>query len=164
MTRVPPRLRSYEPRFAATIVAWARSADELDAWASPTERRPDVFDRWHAEPGVHPFVLAVEDEPVAYGEVWEDHEEDEAELARVIVAPSMRGRGLGRTLITMLAAEARRMGFVDIWVRVVPSNAAALACYGAAGFERTDADEEAAFNAGQPRVYVWMRLPPDPLG
>ncbi|MGZ8566300.1 MAG: GNAT family N-acetyltransferase [Actinomycetota bacterium] len=159
-----PQLRSYEPRFAATIVAWARPAEELDAWASLTEGRPNVFDRWHAEPGVHPYVLAVDEQPVAYGEVWEDREEDEAELARVIVAPSMRGRGLGRTLITMLAVEARRMGFVDIWVRVEPSNAAALACYGAAGFERTDADEEAAFNTGQPRVYVWMRLPPDRLG
>jgi ribosomal protein S18 acetylase RimI-like enzyme len=76
----------------------------------------------------------------------------------------MRGRGLGRTLIAMLAAEARRMGFVDIWVRVVPSNAAALACYRAAGFERTDGTEEAMFNAGQPRVYVWMRLGPVAAG
>lgn len=158
------RLGPYDAGVAATIVGWARSAEESDAWASLTQAGPDPFARWHAEPGVHPYVLVVDDAPVAYGEVWEDREEDEAELARVIVAPSLRGRGLGRTLIAMLAEEAQRMGFADIWVRVVPSNTAAIACYRAAGFKRTDAEGEAAFNAGQPREYVWMRLRPDQSG
>ncbi len=85
----------------------------------PPESTQDTFARWHAEAGVHPYVLA-DGDPVAYGEVWEDREEDEAELARVIVAPPMRGRGVGRTLIASLAGEARAMGFDEIWVRVVP--------------------------------------------
>jgi hypothetical protein len=35
----------------------------------------------------------------------------------------------------------------------------ARSCYAAVGFVRAAADEEAAFNVGQPRTYVWMRLP-----
>jgi RimJ/RimL family protein N-acetyltransferase len=41
---------------------------------------------------------------------------------------------------------------------VLPTNAPAFACYKRAGFERAAPQEEAAFNAGQPREYVWMRL------
>jgi RimJ/RimL family protein N-acetyltransferase len=40
---------------------------------------------------------------------------------------------------------------------VVPANAAARRAYEAAGFARATAEEEAAFNAGQRRSYVWMR-------
>jgi RimJ/RimL family protein N-acetyltransferase len=39
----------------------------------------------------------------------------------------------------------------------VPENAAARRAYEAAGFRRATPDEEASFNAGQPRAYVWMR-------
>jgi RimJ/RimL family protein N-acetyltransferase len=44
-------------------------------------------------------------------------------------------------------------------LRVVSWNARALAAYGAAGFERAGAEEEAEFNVGQPHEYVWMRAP-----
>jgi ribosomal protein S18 acetylase RimI-like enzyme len=106
---------------------------------------------------VHAYVLFAGDRLCAYGEVWEDREEDEAELARIVVAPSERGRGLGRALVRQLAAEAAEMGFRDIWVRVIPSNAAALACYEGAGFVRTTTEEEERFNREQPYDYVWLR-------
>jgi len=55
--------------------------------------------RWHAEPDVVPFALELDDgEVVGYGELWEDREEDEAELARLVVDPARRGRGHGRAL------------------------------------------------------------------
>jgi RimJ/RimL family protein N-acetyltransferase len=57
---------------------------------------------------------------------------------------------------------ANELGFRDIWVRVLPSNAAALACYEGAGFLRTTADEEACFNRGQPYDYVWLSGPQSP--
>jgi [ribosomal protein S18]-alanine N-acetyltransferase len=49
------------------------------------------------------------------------------------------------------------MGFRDVWMRVVPWNAPALACYEGAGFVRTTAEEEVRFNRGQPYEYVWLR-------
>src|SRR5690242_9231983 len=98
--------------------------------------------------GVHPPA-------VGYGEVWRDGAE--AEIARVIVAPAERGRGLGRVLVSELAARARATGLSPVWIRLHEDNDAALACYAAAGFRRIDQAAEAEFNAGQPRRYVWMR-------
>jgi [ribosomal protein S18]-alanine N-acetyltransferase len=94
---------------------------------------------------------------VGYGELWEDRDLDEAELARLVIAPAFRGKGHGRALTRALADEAHRRGFGEVWLRVVPDNAAARRAYEAAGFARATADQEAEFNAGQPRTYVWMR-------
>ncbi len=58
------------------------------------------------------------------GEVWLDDEEEEVELARLIVAPSHRGRGIGRQLVSELV-ELARAGYPDVFVRVHPDNAAA---------------------------------------
>jgi len=94
---------------------------------------------------------------VGYGELWEDRDLDEAELARLVIAPALRGKGHGRALTRALADEAHRRGFAEVWLRVVPENAAARRAYEAAGFARATADEEVEFNIGQARTYVWMR-------
>lgn len=153
------RLVPFDQAQAETILGWVRSPADGEAWASLSEAPgPEVFRRWHADPDVTAFVLERGGTPVAYGEVWRDEAEDEAELARIVVDPAARGRGVGRRFVGMLAAEARRSGLSEVVLRVHPTNAAALACYAAAGFERYGPEEQAAFNRGQPREYVWMRL------
>lgn len=117
-----------------------------------------LFRRWHADPDVHPFVLCADGELHGYGEVWTDEAEGEAELARIVVAPDVRGRGLGRRLVRLPVARAEALGFDEIWLRVIPSNEAAIACYRGAGFVRAAPGVEASFNVGQPHEYVWMRL------
>jgi [ribosomal protein S18]-alanine N-acetyltransferase len=141
------------------VLGWIASADELEAWASRRDfpLRREVLADWHRDPGVHPYLLLADEGLYGYGEVWEDREEDEVELARIVVAPSERGRGLGRALVRLLAAEAAAMGFRDVWVRVGPWNAPALACYSSAGFVRATPEEEECFNRGQPHEYVWLR-------
>jgi ribosomal protein S18 acetylase RimI-like enzyme len=105
-----------------------------------------------------PFVLRDDGgRLVGYGELWEDRDADEAELARVVVDPRARGRGVGRTLARALADEAHRRGFGHIWLRVVATNQPALAAYRAVGFVRASPEEEAAFNEGQPVTYLWLR-------
>ena len=94
---------------------------------------------------------------VGYGELWEDREEDEAELARLVIEPAHRGRGLGRALTRALADEGRRRGFAEVWLRVVEENLPARRAYEAAGFVRATPEQEAAFNTGQRRAYAWMR-------
>ena len=104
-----------------------------------------------------PFSFVEGGRLVGYGELWEDRDLEEAELARLVIAPAFRGKGHGRALTRALADEAHRRGFAEIWLRVVPENAVARRAYEAAGFARATADQEAEFNVGQRRSYVWMR-------
>jgi [ribosomal protein S18]-alanine N-acetyltransferase len=161
MRSVGLSLEPFDAAHAGTILGWVRSPAELDAWASvrDSERSLSFFRKWHADPDVHPFLLYAGDRLCGYGEVWEDRAEGEAELARILVAPDERGRGIGRRFVGLLAERALDRGFDEIWLRVLPTNGPALASYRHAGFVRAP-EEEARFNEGQPRAYVWMRLPP----
>jgi ribosomal-protein-alanine N-acetyltransferase len=60
----------------------------------------------------------------------------EAEILTLAVAPLARGKGIGRTLMRMAAAEAARLGAAAMFLEVGTDNAAALALYGALGFRR----------------------------
>ena len=142
------------------MLGWVTSAAEAERWAgvSPWPPTTDLLAEWHADVDVHPFLLIVPDSTcVGYGEVWVDVEENEAELARLIVDPEHRGRGYGRQLVLLLTDQARQRGLQEVWLRVRAENAPALACYRAAGFVRASVEEETAFNAGQPWPYVWLR-------
>ena len=151
-------LEPFGPADAAAIAAWVPSLQEASRWASlPSLPDAAAFERWHADPDVVPFVVREAGVPVAYGEIWEDRDEAEAELARLLVAAHARGRGIGRWLARSLADEARARGFADVWLRVVPDNEPALRAYAAAGFAAATADEERAFNIGQPVAYRWLR-------
>jgi len=151
-------LEPFSPADAVTIAAWVTALEEASRWASMTTL-PDaaIFERWHADLDVVPFVGREAGVLVAYGEIWEDREADEAELARLLVAPGARGHGLGRWLARALADEAHARGFAEVWLRVVPTNEPALRAYAAAGFVAATADEERAFNVGQPIAYRWLR-------
>jgi GNAT superfamily N-acetyltransferase len=57
-----------------------------------------------------------------------------AELKRMYVAPTVRGRGLGRRLVAALEAEARALGVRRLVLETGVRQAAALALYRATGF------------------------------
>ncbi len=154
----------FEDAHAVEVARWPASMDEVRRWAGASTGFPvsaSVFGRWHADPDVHPYVLCEGERPVAYGEVWTDEEEQETELARLIVKPSDRGRGLGKRLTGLLLARAARFGYPEAFVRVVPDNRVAISCYRSAGFSPIPDHEREEFNRGQPVDYVWMRHPMD---
>ena len=152
-------LTAFELGHAPTVLGWVQTPAEAAAWAGLEGVPADggVFRAWHAEPWSHPYVALLGGTPVAYGEVWDD--DGEAELARLIVDPAARGRGVGRRLAALLAGEARAMGYSAVWLRVLPDNAAALAAYRAVGFLPASPAQEREFNAGQPRPYRWLLGP-----
>ena len=120
----------------------------------------EVLEWWQPD-YVHPWLmLDAEGGPVAYGELWIDDDEDEVELARLIVDPHLRGRGLGKQLTRALMSKAADTGLATTMLRVVPDNAVAIGCYLACGFEALSADESVVWNEGQRREWYWMRLPP----
>jgi ribosomal-protein-alanine N-acetyltransferase len=154
MTRVVP----FAPDRAVVVSAWATTDAEVRAWCSRPAAPvpPGVIVGWSAPSDVRAYLMVDADAtPLAYGELWIDDEEREVELARIIVDPAHRGRGLGRRFVTELAALARQIHPTTI-MRVQPGNDAAVACYRGAGFHRLAPETERDWNQGQPTAYLWM--------
>ncbi|MGW7077903.1 GNAT family N-acetyltransferase [Streptomyces sp. NPDC054866] len=152
-------LRPFAVADADTVARWPASAGEVALWCGlrefPVAAR--VVAGWQLEEGVRGHVLVEGETLLGYGEVWCDEEEGEAELARIIVAPGARGRGVGRRLVRGLVGRALRAGYAEIFMRVHPGNTAALRCYRGAGFLPVDPALAAEWNAPQPVPYVWLR-------
>jgi ribosomal protein S18 acetylase RimI-like enzyme len=144
------------------VAGWSRSADEAGVWCSRAEHPfpPAAVAAWWEEDDVRPWVLLDPDgTPSAYGEIWDDAEEDEQELARLIVDPARRRAGVGRRLVEGLVAIARTSGRAACMIRVAPGNEGALAVYRAAGFRDVDAGSASEWNRGQPTQYHWLEHP-----
>jgi len=162
-TPSPATLVLREPAWAeaSMIGGWSVSASETLKWCSSDEHPVDSARilSWWEGPDVQAYVGV---DPVgtvlAYGELWLDHDEDEVELARVIVAPEARGLGVGRRLVVGLTYQARVTGLSSVILRVTPGNPAAIRCYRASGFRKVDAARSAEWNKGQPATYTWMEL------
>lgn len=148
----------FDAAHADLIATWPTDAAECQAWCSLESVRGADVVAWSSDEaaGTEAWVLALDGVPVAYGEVWFDDDESEAEIAHLIVAPAHRAAGLGRQLVVALA-ERGAARHDTIVMRVRPENLAAQRCYTAAGFARVSADEAAEWNVGQPVAYVWMR-------
>jgi GNAT superfamily N-acetyltransferase len=63
-------------------------------------------------------------------------DDDTAEIKRMYVLPSARGRGIGRAVLTALEAEARRLGAKRMVLETGERQPEALALYTKAGFSR----------------------------
>lgn len=151
-------LMNFQSGYAEAIFSWIADASEASAWASLDKipRDPAIFERWHADPDVQAWVLLQDGEPVGYGEVWDSFEVDAVELARILIAPAHRGRGLARILIDKLcktfpAAESR-----TVFMRVRPNNVQAIRCYEGAHFRRVPSEQETLYNVDQAINYIWM--------
>ena len=77
----------------------------------------------------------------AFGQVYD--RDGRINLARLIVAPTMRGQGVGRRLVGLLmVAGARLLPLDEYSLFVYRDNEPALSCYRAMGFEVTDCPVE----------------------
>jgi ribosomal protein S18 acetylase RimI-like enzyme len=152
------RLVPYDGTGAAAVVAWCAASPFSREWVPAGSATPDsVLAGWHTDPDITGYLLLGADRPVAYGELWVERDEDEAELAHLVVDPALRRQGLGRALALDLVATARGEGLANVFLRVRSDNEVGIACYASAGFVRVSAEDEAAFNAGQSAAYQWMR-------
>lgn len=151
-------LELFDHRSADVVAGWAGSPDESMLWCSLTDVDGDVVAGWSERPDVEAFVLCEAEHVVAYGEIWIDADEQEVELAHVIVDPRRRGEGLGGRLVADLVEQARRH-YPIVALRVHSLNDTALRCYARAGFERASAADTAAWNAAQTVDFVWMTHP-----
>lgn len=134
MTRM--NLLPFATAHAATVAGWPTTPTEVVMWCGQQEFPVPArtISAWQQDDDVQAHVLVEREELVGYGELWFDAEEDEVELARIIVAPEARGKGLGRVLVRGLLARAHKAGWADVFMRVHPDNETALRCYLGSGF------------------------------
>jgi aminoglycoside 6'-N-acetyltransferase I len=103
----------------------------------------------------HHLTIAIDDDRIvgmASG-VHYVHPDKAPELwvNEVGVAPSHRGRGLGRRVLGVLLGHARALGCGEAWLLTDDSNAAARRMYAAAGGRETTRQTMISFDLGQTR-------------
>jgi GNAT superfamily N-acetyltransferase len=92
------------------------------------------LDRDEVAEGRGAFLVAYfNGEPVACGAIRRI-DADTGEIKRMYVEPRLRGRGVGRQMLTRLESEGRRLGMKRIVLETGQRQPEALALYAGAGF------------------------------
>lgn len=121
---------------AAALIAALN--DELAAMYNNPAANHFTLDAADVAPGHGAFLVAYsEGQPVGCGAIRRIGE-GIAEVKRMYVAPEWRGRGVGRTLLEALEAEARQLGVTRIVLETGNLQQSALALYRRCGFAVID--------------------------
>lgn len=107
-----------------TAVRWTTAATDIAALPHP-----------FLPPGGVLLVATDGDEPVGCGALTVFDAPQIAEIKRVYVRPSARGRGAGDAIMRALLGEASRLGYARVRLDTAPELLAAQALYQRLGFE-----------------------------
>lgn len=129
----PPISADYE-----ALASWVPDANACKRWAGPLISFPLSAASLSAQLGVaHGISYTLADangNPVAFGQCWASVQHA-VHLGRIIVSPSVRNRGVGRTLCELLIARAVQTTDVStVTLRVYRDNVPALKLYQNLGF------------------------------
>ena len=114
----------------AAIMAIEHGCFPEDAW-SQDNMRVELLAH-HTE-----YFVAVRDEQViGYAGLSKIPSSDQGDVQTIAVLPAERGLGIGRALMDVLIAEAKRVHASEIFLEVRADNPVAQALYVALGFER----------------------------
>lgn len=130
------------------IAGWILTRRDCELWAGPRIPYPLDVDLLPADIdlfGADSTAMVAGNRLLAFGQVI-DVSGSRAHLARIIVAPFLRGRGHGKSLVSELMARARRRGCHCITLYVDHHNQAALSMYAGLGFKQAQhpPDEQAS--------------------
>jgi ribosomal protein S18 acetylase RimI-like enzyme len=134
------RSRDAVPADLEIVASWISSRRDCALWAGPTVPFPLEPDAIAAQIGMAGAInIALDDELglTAFGQVL-PMPAARAHLARVIVRPEARGRGIGRVLVAALLSRAAESGHKVATLNVYRDNGAAAALYAGLGFARTE--------------------------
>jgi ribosomal protein S18 acetylase RimI-like enzyme len=160
-------LKAFDTSHTALVASWASTAQEV-ALLSGRDEFPfpaDLVDSWRkVADDIAAYSYFDGANPVGYGELWLDDEEDEVELARIIVAPALRGKGIGTDFVRALLQPALAAGHAEVFLRVRPDNERAIKTYLRVGFQPVDEQLAAEWNEPQPIDYTWLQYPTESGG
>jgi ribosomal protein S18 acetylase RimI-like enzyme len=130
----PPLLEDYE-----SIASWILDAEACRRWAGPKVSYPfsaAELPQLLAVPGSSSYCLASERSvPLGFGQFW-PRPGGVIHLLRIIVSPTLRGKGLGRELCGQLIARALATAPAhSLTLNVYRENERAVALYERLGFQ-----------------------------
>ncbi|NKI70017.1 GNAT family N-acetyltransferase [Collimonas pratensis] len=128
----------------AVIAGWIADAAACARWAGPQLAYPfdpgQLPQLLQVQPGAS-YVLCQGDADILGFGQYRLRQPGVAHLCRIAIAPQARGRGLGKTLCSLLLAEAvRAHGAAAASLRVYRDNPAARAIYAGLGFVEVEAE------------------------
>ncbi|MEC8916994.1 MAG: GNAT family N-acetyltransferase [Pseudomonadota bacterium] len=144
------------PTDLTPIAEWVESSKALERWAGPGLSWPtDGPTLWREIDGggLPSFCLVAEREPVAFGQLVIKGER-RYHLARIIVSPAHRRRGLGESLCRRLLAEARQRHAEHVTLNVFTDNQPAIDLYHRLGFVEQGAVDTRGIQPMQLRQFV----------
>jgi GNAT superfamily N-acetyltransferase len=139
-------LRPFEPRDDREVIGWFATAEELRRFAGSSLQWPLNERQLQAVregPNLSPFsayLTPAPHPPCGHIELVRLSEPGVVRFARVALAPRVRGRGLGRELITLALQQARQWGARHIDLFVFEDNEPARRLYASFGFHQIGVD------------------------
>ncbi len=143
---MPLALRPFEPSDDREVIGWFTTADELRRFAGSSLRWPLNERQLQAVrdgPNLSPFsaYLSPARHPACgHIELVRLSEPGVVRFARVALAPSVRGRGLGRELIGLALEQARSWDARQVDLFVFEDNEPARRLYASFGFHQIGVD------------------------
>jgi ribosomal protein S18 acetylase RimI-like enzyme len=128
------------PAHALEIMGWFPSLESCRVWGGPEFRFPFTAESFRADCHLELPSFALLDAGgtlCGFGQYY--LRAGRCHLARLVIAPAHRGRGLGTRLIELLAqAGQAALGVSECSLFVSPANTAAMALYQRLGFARAE--------------------------
>lgn len=166
-------LEPFRPDDTGRLQEWVRTPEELMRWtgaglAFPLDRaQMEAVLQRAAASGGSVWRVCENGRTVGHVELHPDRGHPTATIARVLVAPGDRGRGLAtETILRVVEIGFDRRGLHRLELRVLATNAAAVACYRRAGFRVEGRLRESRLTADGRRLdtLVMGLLATDPRG
>lgn len=140
------------------LMTWFPTKRSVDIWGGPKFRYPFTPETFREDVHCRDMdtycLVDFSGEMLAFGQFYERHER--INLARLVVAPDRRGRGIGKQLVSLLMERGRKnMTLKEYSLYVYTDNHAAKACYAALGFEQSEYPE----NDEMAKTCIYMTCP-----
>ena len=141
MHRQDSTLRAAVEADVEDLMRWFRNFNDVNIWGGPAFRYPFTREtffedlQWHRMASFGLFDAS--DKLAGFGQLYD--RDQRIHLARLVVDPAPRGRGLGRRLIELLMAAGReRYPHDEFSLFVYRANESAYRCYRSLGFTIAD--------------------------
>lgn len=131
------RLRRFDAARLPELMRWFPDADACRVWGGPAFRFPCTPESFRADARIDDLATwaLVDDEATLAGFGQYYLRVGRCHLGRLAVAPALRGRGLGRTLVHELCRiGAAELGVGAFSLFVLPGNERAMKLYERLGF------------------------------